>query len=139
MAIDTAEKRKSVAGYQPFHVSVTPNVSPDVEWRHQAGWGYPGFTQSVGTYPLRAFATDSLLHADKSFDEAGTTTDEVFLIDEAGNFLVDEAGNFLVAISYGTSIALHGLATDSLLHAEDTTVILLHGLATDSLLHAEAT
>ena len=45
MAIDTAEKRKAVAGI-PFHLflGVTPNVAKDVEWRQEAAWGYPGIT-----------------------------------------------------------------------------------------------
>ena len=43
MAIDTAEKRKNIAGLYSFvPVSVTPNASKDVEWRQQAGWGYAG-------------------------------------------------------------------------------------------------
>ena len=44
MAIDTAEKRKAVAAIPgiPFAVSVTPNATPDQEWRQEAGWGYPG-------------------------------------------------------------------------------------------------
>jgi len=43
MAIDTAEKRKSVAGV-PFYIflGVTPNASKDAEWRQQAGYGYSG-------------------------------------------------------------------------------------------------
>lgn len=43
MAIDSAEKRKSLAGILPFlPVGVTPNASKDQEWRQEAGWGYPG-------------------------------------------------------------------------------------------------
>lgn len=44
MAIDTAEKRRNIAGlYTGFHpVAVNPNASKDVEWRQQAGWGYSG-------------------------------------------------------------------------------------------------
>ena len=43
MAIDNAEKRKSVAGI-PFHIflGVTNNASKDQEWRQQAAWGYSG-------------------------------------------------------------------------------------------------
>ena len=43
MAIDDAEKRRSVAGI-PFWVGlgVTPNASKDQEWRQQSGWGYSG-------------------------------------------------------------------------------------------------
>lgn len=44
MAIDTAEKRKSVAGipFLPLGVGVTPNASKDQEWRQQAAWSYSG-------------------------------------------------------------------------------------------------
>lgn len=43
MAIDSAEKRKSVAGVAFFiFLGVTPNVGKDAEWRQQAGWGYSG-------------------------------------------------------------------------------------------------
>ncbi len=41
MAIDTAEKRRSVAGIT-LGSGVTPNVSKDIEWRQQAGWSYSG-------------------------------------------------------------------------------------------------
>lgn len=43
MAIDTREKRQaaSVIG-TVFPVGVTPNVSPDQEWRQEAAWSYPG-------------------------------------------------------------------------------------------------
>lgn len=49
MAIDTAEKRRSVAGI-PFFIflGVTPNVAKDAEWRQQAGWGYSGIAASGG-------------------------------------------------------------------------------------------
>ena len=47
MAIDTAEKRRSVAGiaYWLF-LGVTPNVAKDAEWRQQSGWGYSGIAAS---------------------------------------------------------------------------------------------
>jgi hypothetical protein len=49
MAIDTAEKRRSVAGlpFHPLGVGVTPNASKDIEWRQQAGWGYSGIAATV--------------------------------------------------------------------------------------------
>lgn len=42
--IDTAEKRRAVAGIAAFPLgpSVTPNVAKDAEWRQQAAWGYSG-------------------------------------------------------------------------------------------------
>ena len=50
MAIDTAEKRKSVAGiglpcYGP---GVSVNVSHDLEWRQQVGYGYSGIATGTG-------------------------------------------------------------------------------------------
>lgn len=44
MAIDTAEKRRCVAHIARFYIGagVTPNASPDQEWRQQAGRGYCG-------------------------------------------------------------------------------------------------
>lgn len=43
MAIDSAEKRKSISGIQHFMmVGVTPNATLDQEWRQEAGHGYPG-------------------------------------------------------------------------------------------------
>jgi hypothetical protein len=44
MAIDSAEKRKSVEGIaaHPLGPSVTPNAMPDGQWRRQAAWGYSG-------------------------------------------------------------------------------------------------
>lgn len=43
MAIDTAEKRRSITGI-PFLIipGVTPNVSKDQEWRQESGWSYSG-------------------------------------------------------------------------------------------------
>ena len=44
MAIDTAEKRRAVAGiaFIPLGPNVTPNISKDVEWRQQVAWSYSG-------------------------------------------------------------------------------------------------
>lgn len=41
MAIDNAEKRRSVANI-PWGPGVTPNVSKDAEWRQQVPGGYSG-------------------------------------------------------------------------------------------------
>lgn len=48
--IDTAEKRRSVAGipFLPLGPNVTPNVAKDAEWRQQVGWGYSGITADGG-------------------------------------------------------------------------------------------
>ena len=43
--IDTAEKRRSVSGiWLPLLPGVTPNATPDAEWRAEAGWSYSGIT-----------------------------------------------------------------------------------------------
>ena len=41
MAIDNAEKRKSISGIVlPLIPGVTPNAGQDAEWRQQTGWSY---------------------------------------------------------------------------------------------------
>lgn len=47
MAIDTPEKRRNVAGI-PFGPGVTPNATPDAEWRQQVGSGYSGIAAGEG-------------------------------------------------------------------------------------------
>ena len=43
MAIDSAEKRRSISGIQHFLIpGVTPNASKDQEWRQESGWSYSG-------------------------------------------------------------------------------------------------
>lgn len=53
MAIDTAEKRRSVAGlpHLPMGWCVTSNAAKDAEWRQQAGWGYSGIAASAPAPP----------------------------------------------------------------------------------------
>lgn len=47
MAIDTAEKRKSLSGIQRSLIpGVTPTAAKDQEWRQESGWGYPGILAS---------------------------------------------------------------------------------------------
>lgn len=47
MAIDTAEKRKSISG---IHMNICPGVTPnsgkDAEWRQEAGFSYSGIAAS---------------------------------------------------------------------------------------------
>jgi hypothetical protein len=68
MAIDTAEKRRSVAGvpFLPLGVNVTPNLSKDQEWRQQAAWSYSGIlatvTEVIVPTPGIVFASDALVH-----------------------------------------------------------------------------
>src|SRR3990167_5652407 len=49
MAIDSAEKRKSVSAisFYPLGPGVTPNSSKDAEWRQEAGYGYPGIAATA--------------------------------------------------------------------------------------------
>ena len=44
MAIDNEEKRRSTVAISLYDMgpSVTPNSSPDLEWRQQVGYGYSG-------------------------------------------------------------------------------------------------
>ena len=53
MAIDTAEKRKSLSGIQNSVLipGVTPTAGKDQEWRQEAGWGYPGILAAGGAAP----------------------------------------------------------------------------------------
>jgi hypothetical protein len=52
MAIDTAEKRRSLSGIQwSMMPGVTMNAAKDREWRQESGWGYPGIVP-VGEAPV---------------------------------------------------------------------------------------
>jgi len=50
MAIDSAEDRRSAAVVGLVHHApgITVNVSHDVEWRQQSGWGYSGILPAGG-------------------------------------------------------------------------------------------
>ena len=50
MAIDTAAKRRSVAGVGFFIVGpgVTPDATPGLAWRQQSGWSYSGIAAGSG-------------------------------------------------------------------------------------------
>lgn len=54
MAIDTAEKRKSVSGVMgvPLIPGVTPNSSKDSEWRAEAGWSYSGIAVGLPVFGM---------------------------------------------------------------------------------------
>lgn len=48
MAIDSAEKRRSISGIIiPMLPGVTPNASKDAEWRQEAGWSYSGIAAAA--------------------------------------------------------------------------------------------
>ncbi len=51
MAIDTREKRQAVAGLTLYAMPSSPtvNAAPDLEWRQEVGWGYPGIAASTGS------------------------------------------------------------------------------------------
>lgn len=80
MAIDTAEKRKSISGISlPFFApGVTPNASKDQEWRQESAWSYSGIlaggvTTFTWTWALEAYIsaawvdiTDDILTHDHS-------------------------------------------------------------------------
>ena len=57
MAIDDAEKRKSVSGIMQssYIPGVTPNASKDAEWRQQSGWSYSGI--AAGAPPIQTSTT----------------------------------------------------------------------------------
>jgi hypothetical protein len=44
MAIDSAEKRRAIAGIPsvPFGPNVTPDATPGQAWRQEVAWSYPG-------------------------------------------------------------------------------------------------
>lgn len=42
MAIDTAQRRRSISGIPLLLPGVTPNATPDAAWRQEAGWSYSG-------------------------------------------------------------------------------------------------
>lgn len=54
MAIDTAEKRRSISGINyTAGPGVTPNSSQDQEWRQEVGYGYSGIlvSEPIGLHP----------------------------------------------------------------------------------------
>jgi len=59
MAIDSAEKRRSLVGIITgvMSIGVTPNASKDKEWRQQSGWGYSGIVPNGDVAP-----TINILH-----------------------------------------------------------------------------
>ena len=52
MAIDSREKRQAISGILGVLIAgVTPNASPDQEWRQEAGWSYPGILAQSSAVP----------------------------------------------------------------------------------------
>ncbi len=61
MAIDTAERRKSVTGIGGPRLAVTMNASEDLEWRQEVAGLYPGIaTQFVQSNPAVAGTAETL-------------------------------------------------------------------------------
>lgn len=68
MAIDTAERRKAAGAIAGFVYGqapgVTPNATPDFEWRNEVAWNYPGIVSAYAALPgaanesIRAFLND---------------------------------------------------------------------------------
>jgi hypothetical protein len=62
MAIDNAEKRRSISGIPFLGPGVTPNSAKDDQWRAQAGWSYSGLIAEAGTtwsWDLEAYISGS--------------------------------------------------------------------------------
>lgn len=58
MAIDSAELRRAASGIQTTLIpGVTPNVGKDIEWRQEAGWGFPGITAEEPPIGPRIFVS----------------------------------------------------------------------------------
>lgn len=58
MAIDTAEKRRSLSGIQYSLIpGVTPNSAKDAEWRRESGWSYSAFAAAALTLVRKMRAT----------------------------------------------------------------------------------
>lgn len=66
MAIDTAEKRRSIAGIggRRSRPGVTPNAAKDAEWRQEVGRSYSGIAASGIVWTLHgdAFNYDAAKH-----------------------------------------------------------------------------
>ena len=58
-AIDDAEKRKSISGIPFLIPGVTPDATPDPEWRVEAAWGYSAITPKGQTvYDITTYANN---------------------------------------------------------------------------------
>jgi hypothetical protein len=66
MAIDSAEKRKSISGIGMYFTApgVTPNASKDMEWRQEASWGYSGILVGAAATVFSAYYYRTLLQGD---------------------------------------------------------------------------
>jgi hypothetical protein len=54
MAIDTAEKRRSLSGIQhTLMPGLTVNVAKDQEWRQESGWSYSGILATGAAAEVR--------------------------------------------------------------------------------------
>lgn len=81
MAIDSAEKRKSISGMAILMPGITPNSLKDQEWRQESGWNYSGI--AAGGLILKT-VIDGLFIFDTTFQDRlwqHTMTDTVFMPD----------------------------------------------------------
>ena len=75
MAIDTAEKRKSVAGIPFLIPSVTSSAAKDKEWRREAAWNYPFELAFVEPAPVIALGDVPTISYRSSVPAQGESVD----------------------------------------------------------------
>lgn len=101
MAIDTAEKRKSVSGIPLLAPGVTPNAAPDKEWRNQVAWSY-WYQDTTTTYtsnddPIRLPADPVVIELDAPpLVTINNYVEHVRMTNQAGDYLVNQSGAYLV-------------------------------------------
>jgi len=61
MAIDSAEKRKSISGIDWLIPGVTPNSGKDQKWRQESGWSYSGIAAGGVAITFRPEWVNNLL------------------------------------------------------------------------------
>ncbi len=94
MAIDTAEKRKSISGVggPPLIPGVTPNSDKDQEWRQEAGWGYSGIEAWEGIALYKIYrspggANDYTLQGSMGEDDAAVDITDQSLSDGTWDYM----------------------------------------------------
>lgn len=81
MAIDTAEKRRSLIGpsYHYYNPGVTPNALTDAEWRQQSGHGFSGIAANEPT--ITVVGTGDILIA-------AVPSSDIFIMPEKDDILI---------------------------------------------------
>jgi hypothetical protein len=102
LAIDTAEKRRSISGIPLLSPGVTPNASKDAEWRRESAWGYylvtviPVYT--ITEEPLDLAASPGLVSLDSPMDTVMVNYIAMYILtDQDGKILTDQDGKILRA------------------------------------------